>query len=65
MCIVIGLSLPFCFRPRQSGIHLIVTAARLAQLDRCLFIVQEVAGSNPDLTNTQGLITEENVLPLL
>ena len=28
---------------------------------------QEVAGSNPDRTNTQGLkiITEENVLPLL
>ena len=44
----------------------IITAARLAQLNKRHYAEWEVAGSNPIWTNTQGLkITEENVLPLL
>ena len=41
------------------------TADRLAQLVEHQTAVREVAGSNLDRTNTQGLkITEEKVLPL-
>ena len=39
--------------------------AWLAQLGECRFAGQEVTGSNPGRTNTQGLlITEKKVLPL-
>ena len=42
-----------------------LTADRLAQLVEHRTAVREVAGSNLDRTNTQGLkITEEKVLPL-
>ena len=41
------------------------TAARLAQLDERRYAKQEVEGSYPDQTNTQGLkITKETVLLL-
>ena len=47
------------------GEGLSVTADRLAQLVEHRTAVREVAGSNLDRTNTQGLkITEEKVLPL-
>ena len=43
-----------------------LSAARVAQFDKHRSDEQEVAGSNPGRTNTQGLkITEENELPLL
>ena len=41
------------------------TAARLAQLDKRRYAKQEVEGSSPGQTNTQGLkITKETVLLL-
>ena len=55
---VIKLILRYC-------LSTLLTADRLAQLVEHRTAVREVAGSNLDRTNTQGLkITEEKVLPL-
>ena len=51
--------------PPAAAVSPYYTADRLAQLVEHRTAVREVAGSNLDRTNTQGLnITEEKVLPL-